>query len=104
MRPNFGDEVAVAVVLIDLAGMDTWIRRLELGKPAYTDKVQILIQSMSHGFAKVISVNPKWEILPKNGMARDLFRRLKAILLQTCFYEAQNVDSDRKGKNLSRAS
>ena len=48
----------VAIELLDLAGIDAWIRRLEVGKPAYAEQVQVLIKSISHEFAKLVSETP----------------------------------------------
>ena len=43
----------VNIELLDLAGIDAWIRRLEVGKPVYSEQVQVLIKSISHEFAKL---------------------------------------------------
>jgi|HubBroStandDraft_6_1064221.scaffolds.fasta_scaffold129321_4 restriction system protein len=48
----------VAVELLDLEGIDAWINRLERGKPDYAEQVQILIKSISHEFAKLVSQSP----------------------------------------------
>jgi restriction system protein len=48
----------VAVELLDLEGIGAWIHRLEVGKPGYAEKVQILIRSISHEFAKLVSQTP----------------------------------------------
>jgi restriction system protein len=48
----------VRVELLDLEGIGAWIRRLEVGKPGYAEKVQILIRSLSHKFAKLVSQSP----------------------------------------------
>jgi restriction system protein len=48
----------VSIELLDLAGIDAWIRRLEVGKPGYTEQVQILIKSISHEFARLVSETP----------------------------------------------
>ena len=47
-----------AVELLDLKGIGAWINRLERGKPDYAGKVQILITSISHEFAKLVSQSP----------------------------------------------
>lgn len=48
----------VAVELLDLEGIGAWIDRLEVGKPGYAEKVQVLIRSISHEFAKLVSQTP----------------------------------------------
>lgn len=48
----------VSVELLDLEGIGAWIRRLEVGKPGYAEKVQILIRSLSHEFANLVSQTP----------------------------------------------
>lgn len=51
-------QAPVEVELLDLQGIETWIRRVEIGEPPNLDKVQVLIRSMSHEFAQLISENP----------------------------------------------
>jgi restriction system protein len=48
----------VAVELLDLQGIAAWIDRLEDGKPGYAEHVQVLIRSISHEFAKLVSQTP----------------------------------------------
>lgn len=48
----------VSVELLDLDGIDAWIRRLEVGKPSDSEQVQILIRSISHEFARLVSESP----------------------------------------------
>jgi restriction system protein len=49
-----------AVELLDLAGLDAWIRRLEIGLPPNANKVQILIRSISHEFAQLVATDVRW--------------------------------------------
>ena len=48
----------VAIELLDLAGIGAWISRLEAGKPGYAEQVQVLITSVSHEFARIVSETP----------------------------------------------
>jgi hypothetical protein len=48
----------VNVELLDLEGISAWIHRLEVGKPGYAEQVQMLIRSISHEFAKLVSETP----------------------------------------------
>lgn len=48
----------VAIELLDPAGIGAWIHRLEVGKPVYAEQVQVLIKSISHEFAKLVSETP----------------------------------------------
>lgn len=48
----------VDVELLDLAGIAAWISRLEVGKPGYAERVQVLIRSISHEFARLVSETP----------------------------------------------
>lgn len=48
----------VAIELLDLDGIDAWISRLEIGKPDHAARVRILITSISHEFAKLVSQTP----------------------------------------------
>jgi hypothetical protein len=48
----------VEVELLDLDGIDAWIRRLEVGKPSNSKQVQVLIKSISHEFARLVSESP----------------------------------------------
>jgi restriction system protein len=43
---------------LDLSGLDAWIRRLETGKPDYVRQVEVLIKSISHEFARLVSETP----------------------------------------------
>ncbi|MCX6620644.1 MAG: restriction endonuclease, partial [Acidobacteria bacterium] len=45
----------ILVELVDLDGIGAWIRRLESGKPASAERVQLLIRSISHEFAKLVA-------------------------------------------------
>lgn len=83
----------VDVELLDLAGIDAWIRRLEVGKPGYAEKVQILIRSISHEFAKLVSANPEsldhleW---------RDL-ERMMARVMEGLGFECELTPSSKDG-------
>jgi restriction system protein len=48
----------VTVELLDLQGIAAWINRMEVGKPACAEQVQVLIKSISHEFAKLVSQTP----------------------------------------------
>ncbi|HEY5742011.1 MAG TPA: restriction endonuclease [Terrimicrobiaceae bacterium] len=48
----------VDIELLDLAGIGAWISRLEVGKPGYAEQVQVLITSISHEFARLVSETP----------------------------------------------
>jgi restriction system protein len=48
----------VKVELLDLEGIGAWIHRLEVGKPDFAERVQILVRSISHEFAKLVSESP----------------------------------------------
>ena len=45
------DQEPVRIELMDLDGIEAWIRRVETGRPEVAGKIQILIQSISHQFA-----------------------------------------------------
>jgi restriction system protein len=49
----------VNIELLDLAGIGAWIDRLQVGKPDYVEQVQVLIKSISHEFAKLVSETPE---------------------------------------------
>jgi hypothetical protein len=48
----------VNIELLDLAGIGAWISRLEVGKPGYAERVQVLIKSISHEFAGIVCESP----------------------------------------------
>ena len=52
------EQEPVRVELLDLDCIEAWIRRLEVGKPDCAEQVQILIRSISHEFAKLVSQTP----------------------------------------------
>jgi restriction system protein len=47
------------VELLDLAGIEAWIRRLEVGPPANARRVQLVIRSISNEFAQMVASGPK---------------------------------------------
>ena len=83
----------VAVELLDLEGIGAWIRRLEVGKPGYAEKVQILIRSISHEFAKLVSQTPdaidhlEW---------RD-FERMMARVMEGLGFECELTPPSKDG-------
>jgi hypothetical protein len=83
----------VNVELLDLEGIDAWIRRLELGKPGYVEQVQVLIRSISHEFARLVSETPdtldhlEW---------RDL-ERMVARVMEGLGFECELTPSSKDG-------
>jgi restriction system protein len=83
----------VKVELLDLEGIGAWIRRHEVGKPDYVEKVQLLIRSMSHEFAKLVSQTPdaldhlEW---------RDL-ERMMARVMEGLGFECQLTRPSKDG-------
>jgi hypothetical protein len=49
----------VAIELLDLAGIESWIRRLEVGQPDNAARIQLLIRSLSHEFATLVAEDPE---------------------------------------------
>jgi hypothetical protein len=83
----------IDIELMDLAGISAWIRRLEVGKPASADQVQVLIKSISHEFARLVSEAPntldhlEW---------RDL-ERMMARVMEGLGFECEFTPSSKDG-------
>lgn len=49
----------VSIELLDLAGIEAWISRLEEGDTSNAEQVQLLIRSLSHKFAELVAADPE---------------------------------------------
>jgi restriction system protein len=87
----------VAVELLDLTGIDAWIRRVELGQPANTNKVQILLRSISHEFAQLVATDARW--LDELEW-RDLERMIARVMEGLGFATTLTPPSKDGGKDL----
>jgi hypothetical protein len=87
----------VAIELLDLEGIGAWIDRLEIGKPDYAERIQVLIKSISHEFAKLVSQTPdaldhlEW---------RDLERMMARVMAGLGFECELTPPSKDGGKDL----
>lgn len=87
----------IRIELLDLNGIESWIHRLEIGKPDYVKKVQLLIRSVSHEFAKIVSQTPdalnhlEW---------RDLERMMARVMEGLGFETELTPPSKDGGKDL----
>lgn len=48
----------VNIELLDLEVIRAWINRLEVGKPDHVKQIEVLIRSISHEFARLVSETP----------------------------------------------
>ena len=96
-RSEAGRIEPVSVELLDLAGIEAWINRLDVGQPDYADRVRILIRSISHEFALLVSANPaaldhlEW---------RDLERMMARVMEGLGFEVTLTPPSKDGGKDL----
>jgi restriction system protein len=49
----------ISVELLDLEGLEAWIRRLEIGRPPNAPRIQLLTRSISNEFALMVASGPK---------------------------------------------
>ena len=87
----------VSVELLDLAGIDAWIRRHETGKPANAAQIQVLIRSISHEFARLVASDP--ETLDHLEW-RDLERMMARVMEGLGFQTTLTPPSKDGGKDL----
>lgn len=87
----------ISVELLDLTGLEAWIRRVEVGQPSDVARIQLLIRSISHEFAQLVAANPEsldhleW---------RDLERMMARVMEGLGFKTTLTPPSKDGGKDL----
>lgn len=87
----------ISIELLDLGGIEAWIRRLEIGQPSNATRIQLLIRSISHEFATLVAANPEsldhleW---------RDLERMMARVMEGLGFETTLTPPSKDGGKDL----
>jgi hypothetical protein len=87
----------LAIQLLDLNGIQEWISRLQHSQPDYAAKVEILVRSISHEFARLVAEDPRaldhleW---------RDLERMMARVMEGLGFRVTLTPPSKDGGKDL----
>jgi hypothetical protein len=87
----------ISVELLDISGLEAWIRRLGFGQPPNATRIQLSIRSISHEFAKLVAANPasldhlEW---------RDLERMMARVMEGIGFSTILTPPSKDGGKDL----
>lgn len=85
------------IQLLDLADIEAWIKRIETGPPGNAARVQLLIRSVSHEFAKLVAADP--EVLDHLEW-RDLERMMARVMEGLGFVVTLTPPSKDGGKDL----
>ncbi len=74
----------VRIDLLDLNDIEAWIRRVEVGKPAAAERIQLLVRSISHEFAVLIASSADaLECLEWRDLERTVARVFEGLGFQT---------------------
>lgn len=87
----------VSLELLDLDGIAAWINRIETGRPVNAGRVQLLIRTISHEFAKLVASDP--QILDHLEW-RDLERMMARVMEGLGFQTILTPASKDGGKDL----
>jgi hypothetical protein len=87
----------VKIELLDLSGIESWVDRLDVDRSDAAARVQLLIRSISHEFAKMVAKDP--EIL-EHLEWRDLERMIGRVMEGLGFKVTLTPASKDKGKDL----
>lgn len=90
----------ISVELLDLNGIEAWIRRAEVGYPSNAPTIQLLIRSISHDFATLVAADP--EALDHLEW-RDLERMMARVMEGLGFVTTLTPPSKDGGKDLTLA-
>ena len=87
----------VAIELLDLSGIESWVNRLDVEQPNAASRVQLLIRSISHEFAKMVAEEPA---ILEHLEWRDLERVIGRVMEGLGFRVTLTPASKDKGKDL----